>query len=441
MTTTTTARHSDWRRRHTARKPDGGFVLIPAWALLAVWWASRTGDLRPVDLRVWLASFECVARRCRAQRGRPVRYTAAELRVATDARSERGIRASLRRLERTGLMTWSVAGPVHAERFEHIVLNHPGPLLDVLRLLSMHDRRVPVPRRLLSELCRCNAPGLLAAAFGHLLRALFNGRRECRSGGLCKASWVAQVFGLSVRTVRRNTALLVRSGALHRERISQHVMNRYGGSSTWNLCWDPRTEGCRIRRQARRVLRCTRLSPLPAAIDTAASPPRKTGNSLTGSDHQQRTAPRDGARTSPVGMHGPFRGSRGLGHVRTHDLTHSEGLQRLFERAASASLVRRTEAAAHTFAAAASHALRVGTRNPAGLFATIVRRGLWRYLSAEDEDRARPLARSLVTSFVRPTAPRGRQWRAWPDVPRDDSCADRITARRLVLASLASVGA
>lgn len=54
-----------------AAKPAGGFVLVPAWAFIAAWWACRTGDLCPLDLRVWLASFEAVARRCGGSQGVP----------------------------------------------------------------------------------------------------------------------------------------------------------------------------------------------------------------------------------------------------------------------------------------------------------------------------------------------------------------------------------
>ena len=48
------------------------------------------------------------------------------------------------------------------------------------------------------------------------------------------------------------------------------------------------------------------------------------------------------------------------------------------------------------FFAAAEHARAVGTRNSCGLFATIVRRGLWQYITLADEDAARAKLQSLI---------------------------------------------
>ncbi len=433
-------------------------MLIPAWAMLAAWWGSRTGDLRPVDLRVYLAGFESVARRCRAQKGRPVRHTAAELRRITDLASERAVRASLRRLAATGLMTWSAAGPHYAEQLDHVTLSRPGPMLDALDLVAMHDRRVPMPRRLLVELCRSNSPGLVATAMGHLLRSMFNGRRACRAGGLCKASWIAEVFGLSIRSVRRSTAMLVRSGALTRERVAQRVMNRHGGVSTWNLHWNPDTQGRLVRHPHRvrvpAIVPDLRVSLPPVGDDTGVSPPRRTDNSLSGSEHQQRRsvstpassahAPtRDGVRSSrgrgamiPAIVSGRTH-LRGLGHVRPGDLRSRDGLRRLFVRATACGLVRASEAGALNFAAAAAHALRVGTSNPCGLFATLLRRGLWRYLSAEDEDQARDLSRVLCAAVL---TPRPQHAPVHPLSMLTPEPHGRVpSVRRLVLASLASV--
>lgn len=110
--TTNRGRAGAWTATDLASRPEGGFVLIPAWALVAAWWASRTGDLRPADLRVWLACFEAVARRCGAQKGRRLRYSVAELAELVKTSSLRGVRASLRRLATVRLMEWSEAGSI-----------------------------------------------------------------------------------------------------------------------------------------------------------------------------------------------------------------------------------------------------------------------------------------------------------------------------------------
>lgn len=434
-----------WRLEHVARKPDGGFVLIPAWALVAAWWASKTGDLRPVDLRVWLASFECVARRCRAQRGCPVRYTAAELGELVGAVSERSVRSGLRRLERVGLMAWSERGPERADHLDRVVLTRPGPMLDALSLVSMHDRRVPMPRRLLRELCRSNSPALLATSFGHLLRGLFNGRRACRSGGLCKASWVAEVFGISERSVKRCRARLAASGVLLSERVPQRVMNRHGGCTRWNLRWAS-GPGRRLA-PGPRAMRVHRVyvSPPRALADVTVTPPKETSNSLSGVEHHQpvrctrttASSRRDahGARASRIGTAASVHRTRGLGHVRVKDLRSGEGLRRLFVRATTKGLVRRSEAGALAFAAAAVHAQRVATRNPCGLFATVVRLGLWSHVSHEDEERARRVASSLLPPRIPPTEESERFIRRCRSEPVV-TAAKRERIRKLIAESL-----
>lgn len=376
-----------------AARPEGGFVLVPAWVLVAAWWAVRTRELRPLDLRVWLASFEAVARRCGARKGCRVAYSTSELRQLTGAGSDRSVREALRRIERVGLLNWRHTGVVHAASVEEVVLARAGPMLDALSLVKMATRRVPVPRRLVRELCRTTSATLLATAFGHLLRCLYNRRRWCASGGLCKASWVAEVFGISQRSVKRCRARLASLGVLRTQVAPQRVMNRHGGWSAWNLRWRATPgEGSTSGRRAVRLPGAA-LSPPVASERTQLSPPSKTGNSLSGSENQQRGESR---RRGAFGRRSRGSQVRELGHVRAEQLARAESLRTLFVRAVGVGLVRACEADALKFAGAAVHARRVGTRNVPGLFATVVRRGLWAHVSQDDEDRARRVAATLL---------------------------------------------
>jgi hypothetical protein len=81
--------------------------------------------------------------------------------------------------------------------------------------------------------------------------------------------------------------------------------------------------------------------------------------------------------------------------VLVTDLEDPRRLLVLLEQAQRRGDVGRSESERLKFFAAAEHAVRHERQNPAGLFATIVRRGLWRYASAEDEDRARQMLRAL----------------------------------------------
>lgn len=431
-----------------AAKPAGGFVLIPAWAFVAAWWACRTGDLRPLDLRVWLASFEAVARRCVARKGCRAAYTTGELRELTAAGSDRSVRESLRRLGRVGLVAWSREGPHHVGAVEEIVLSRPGPMLDALGRVSMHTRRVPTPRRLVRELCLSRSPTLLATSFGHLLRCLFNRRKACSSGGLCKASWVAEVFGVSERSVKRSRASLSTAGVLRRERAPQRVMNRYGGWSAWNLRWQATPGAGLLRSRAGVRVRCVRVSPPAVAGGIGVSPLRDTSNSLPGSENHQPTVNAvrrvgtrpisDGARASPWDKPRAGGPTRGLGHVRGEDLQSVRGLARLYSRALACGLATRSESGATAFVAAAAHAQRVATNNPGGLFATVVRGGLWRFISGEDEDRSRAAAREVWRVVARPVSRPADQVRGGRVHRQAELPPARI--RELVRRSLASVG-
>jgi hypothetical protein len=81
-----------------------------------------------------------------------------------------------------------------------------------------------------------------------------------------------------------------------------------------------------------------------------------------------------------------------------------DGSLRQRERRSGFGHVGNSEAERLKFIAAAEHALACGRRNQAGMFAVIVRRGLWSFLSLHDEDRARKRAQEVLvppSSLVR----------------------------------------
>ena len=49
-----------------APKPAGGFRFITVVQLCTAWWLYRHGQIRLLDVRVWFAAQEMVARRCRS---------------------------------------------------------------------------------------------------------------------------------------------------------------------------------------------------------------------------------------------------------------------------------------------------------------------------------------------------------------------------------------
>lgn len=399
-----------------AKKPDGGFVLVHGWALVVAWQAVRATILRPVDLRVWLATFEAVARRCAAREGCEPEYRVQELATLTGC-AYRTVMESLARLRASGLVDVRREGVTHCGTLTDLAFCDTRDVNDALTLVANHERRVPIPRRLLAYLVRGKKPVLLATAFGHLLRCMYLRGELCSSGGLCKAGWVAEVFGVNERSVKRARAELIEVGLLIRSSTPQGVLNRWGQGLRWNLVW--------------KAAKAAVVSPPPRKNHVGVSPPRRTGNSLSGSGNQQ---PRRVVR------HGAFAEStRGLGHVGADDLRSVERLRVLFARATKAGLVRPSQADALKFAGAAAHARRVATKNPAGLFAKVVRSGLWSHITLRDEARGCRIANQLLPDRTAEAPSSVLPFRAKHEsVDTGPECREQV--RSMVLASLAEAG-
>src|SRR5215470_7933485 len=93
--------------KHTARKPVGGFLFLTVTQLCLLWWAYRTRLIQLRDFRVWFAAQEMVARRCQRAPDQVPAYTPKELHGLVGERGGEHLRASLRRLDMLGFLTWS----------------------------------------------------------------------------------------------------------------------------------------------------------------------------------------------------------------------------------------------------------------------------------------------------------------------------------------------
>ena len=90
-----------------AKKPRGGFVFLTVQQLCLLWWAYRARLIQLRDFRLWFAAQEMTARRCQIDAGQVPAYTPCELHRLVGGVGGEHLRASLRRLETTGLLTWS----------------------------------------------------------------------------------------------------------------------------------------------------------------------------------------------------------------------------------------------------------------------------------------------------------------------------------------------
>ena len=70
-----------------------------------MWWAYRSRRIQLMDLRVWFAAQEMVARRCQLAPDQMPHYTPEELHGLVGGVGKEHLRASLRHLEALGLFT------------------------------------------------------------------------------------------------------------------------------------------------------------------------------------------------------------------------------------------------------------------------------------------------------------------------------------------------
>ena len=100
-------------------------------------------------------------------------------------------------------------------------------------------RRVPVPRRMIRRLAGGLSKARTATVIAHLIRCLFYRKGQgINAIGCCKASWVAEVFGVTERSVYDARKYLIEEfGWLVPGDCAQHVLNRDGLWVTINLAW------------------------------------------------------------------------------------------------------------------------------------------------------------------------------------------------------------
>lgn len=351
-------------------KPDGGFVSINVGVLFAAWWCYREGTIELADLRLWFALHEAKARRCQMRKSRRPRYSVDELLTLTQQRKRSSVRASLRRLRELGLVTCRRCTMEFPKSHVDVCFSDADAFHQRFSLIQNRRRGVPVPRRLIRFVAAKSRRVIIATLLGHTMRLLYLRNGQCRADGNCKASWIAEVFGVDVRSVKEGRRRLIERGVLQPQETPQWYRNRYGWRGAVNLEW-----GTVDNLPARDD--CLRKPPPQATSICSKPPPPRQNQYLSSRILNQQPA---------CGANGASRKRTDKWHVRLSELTDREATQGLFERAVSSGVVGRSDRL-NVFAAA-QHALRVGTRNPAGLFAWLLRNRQWNYITQADEDAA-----------------------------------------------------
>jgi len=321
-------------------------------------------------------------------------------------------------LKASGLLSWAP----HAITFNLSLPEQVSSALEpMLAQITNHNRRVPVPRRLLRFLATGCTRVLLATVLSHLFRCLYYRDGQCHPEGLCRASWVAAVFGVSERAVKTARQRLEALGFLQRMETAQWVLNRYGQKMTINLQWVGRPLP-----EAPHPEPVSELAPLPAALPPELAPldshqqlpteqknqkpaARRLTGVLSTLFAQARDCLRAGTalpiepepvvtrtvsapareepRSTPVLTQTPMLAPR-LQHVTLPDLKDTERLLTLYTQSVQAKLIGPSEAERLTFVGLAQHVLAYRPENAGGLFRHLLTRRCFHFVTQEEEDAA-----------------------------------------------------
>src|SRR5713101_2305617 len=221
-----------------ARKPVGGFLFLTVEQLCLLWWAYRTRLIQLMDFRVWFGAQEMKARRCQLPPDQVPAYTPRELHGLVGGVGGEHLRASLRRLDSLGLLTWAsttltfAASPTDLRGVDDLT-----GFQSMLQAAPNPHRRVPVPRQVVRLIAGGLKASVIATMLGHLLRCLYYKDHRCVSGGWCKASWIAAVFCLDLRSIKAARKHLIDIGWLRTLHTPQSLCNRWGTYTLISLSW------------------------------------------------------------------------------------------------------------------------------------------------------------------------------------------------------------
>lgn len=368
------------------------YKTITTGQLGTLLWALQTKELDLRTFRVFMACQEMVAireaaHRVRSKEGqpssRPVRYTVSQVEKLTTLATP-AVKKALRCLKELGLLSFGE----QEIRFGNGCLAGSEALVEELAGGRSVRRPVPVPRTVLRFLAHNDTGGLSKIIAAYLTRGMSIRRRtgEITCAGTVKASWMAEVCGMSRRSVKYAQADLQRRGWITKDTQSfQRKLNRHGAY----FQIDPTLsfEGARKVAIVKPSKPSASIAPPAVPHATRFAPPNK--DKETSIESKDRETSCDEASGVCRG-HGKAqrRSSPDLRRIRREDLLHFDRAEELYFQAVERCWIPNSEAMALNFLSAVVRAREVG-KDPPRLLVAVVRKGLWHHITQAQEERAR----------------------------------------------------
>lgn len=406
---------------HYSPQIEGGFITLTPHQLALWWWLYRQGHLSKQGLRTCFAAVEMKTRRDvhprnpslgragrRQTQDAPRASREARYRIEEVARlvgcpltpnALSGLSGEVKRLGRLGVVKLGGQSIELAQSIDQIVgleADAVGRFLGFLAGLPNTARQVPVPRRLLRALAGGFSDGKMAVLIALLIRSVFWHRDEkaFRIDGRTKADWIAEVFGLSSRTVSRARAELRSLGVIVAVDNRQWALNRWGAQDIINVAWvagepgpiEPSVQA--PHGDAPETHADPDCHPSRDSNDPGLSPPYKPASSSQREESKNQT-PADADRKAGCfsirkkgGQEPPAPRLRG-GVTRAH-LHDDRALLDLYDQARGSGLIHRGRDGLRDFLGFAHHALNHAEGDPGRLFYWLLRERKIAYLTEAD---------------------------------------------------------
>ncbi len=293
---------------------------------------------------------------------------------------------------------------------------------------------MPVPRRVTRFIAGGASRSITATILGNLIRCLYYRKSDqrCHPIGAVKATWIADVFGIDERNIRAaRKKLSTEEGGLDLlilHDTPQWYQNRHGVRTEINLDWDradaasPASEVIREVPEAKEAMDAQEVveptpapvlpltpetleetlepvdNPAPEAPACNKTPAPQAQNDIKTSAPYinkelfptGRVKNQEPASGGPAGVNtqsGRIKPPT-LSHLTQADLTDTQRQLELYSQAVEQKVIGESPADRLRFCAILEHARAYGRSNPPGLAAHLIRRGLWHFVTQDDEDTA-----------------------------------------------------
>lgn len=268
---------------------------------------------------------------------------------------------------------------------------------------------VPVPRRVVRFLAKCERRSTLLVLLTYLERGLSLDKGKIKTAGTAKASLIAEKTGLTIRSVRTARAELLELGLITPDTTKyQRKLNKDGSYFTINLSWNESKNTARVINrkgsaetsndlEAEKVPvdnsrpLAAKISPLPIKNNTKISPPYR--NKISSNEFRNQKTQSKASNSSGVFSKREGEGKvllpPSIRNVQRIDLEQFSRCKTLYQQACETKLLRHSEATFLNFVGAAVRAKSSKDGDSVKIFMGILKKNLWMNITQEQEDRAR----------------------------------------------------